>query len=40
MSQSSAARIRSDVPSFDVVDANTPLVPAPWGECRGAVVVT
>jgi hypothetical protein len=40
MSQSSAARIRSDVPSFDVVDAITPVGTAPCAECRGPIVDT
>jgi hypothetical protein len=41
--QSSAARIPpvpSDVPSFDVVDAITPVGTAPCAECRGPIVDT
>jgi len=40
VSQSSAARILNDVPSFDVVDAVTPVGTAPCAECRGPIVDT
>lgn len=40
MSRSSAFPIHRDVPTFDVVDAVTPVGSAPCAECRGAIVDT
>ena len=40
MSHSSALPVNRDVPTFDVVDAVTPVGTAPCAECRGAIVDT
>ncbi|HUQ81218.1 MAG TPA: hypothetical protein VM076_08775 [Gemmatimonadaceae bacterium] len=40
MARSSAAPANRDVPSFDVVDALTPVGTAPCAECRGPIVDT